>query len=402
MNRASLATLLLIPVLAWGQTQVEANGIKMGEGRLHPFFTDELRYDSSAGFFGSNNTLQGELIDHIMPGLRLELPGSDFFLNVEGKLDYARYTGWLSPGSQSASRLQAMADLLTAWNRQGNVEMDFSDQFSRSDQTQNVAVGVGVISLHNEARAWVPIHPGGHALEVTPGIAYAVELFQTLSSIAAPGCTDPICNPTSVPSMNYQNIRPSLEGRWKFLPKTAIVVDTRLDFRSYINGGAFPSAQLLKVSAGLAGLVTPKIATVIKAGYSQDFATSNLKTLIGQLELQYVMSETAGVKVGAVRESQPVPIYGTYTDSRLFLEGRLLLAGRLNLHGVLSYDHLSFYSASGRADNLVTVDLAPEYQFANWLIGAVGYTVTGRSSNQNITSINYTRHEAYLRVTFTY
>jgi hypothetical protein len=398
-----LSALSFAPGLGWAQPMEQGgNGIKVGEGRLHPFLGLDLRYDSAAGFFGTNDQLQPEIIAHIMPGLRLQVPGSDFDLNLDGRLDYVRYTGWLSSGSQNASRLQASADLTTAIHKNGSMELDLADHFFRSDRTSNLAVGVGVLSLYNDVHAGVPVRPGGGALEITPAIDYDVELFQSISAIATPNCTDPICDPTQVPSMNYQTVRPALEGRWKFLPKTAVLVEARMDFRSYINGGANPPAQLLKVWAGLAGLITPKLAGTIKAGYSQDFGSSAVHTILAQLELNFLMTETTHIKFGGIRETQPVPVYGTYADTRGYVDASILLGGRLTLRNVDSIDYVTFYSGSGRHDTIFSVDLGPEYQFARWLSGRVGYILTSRSSNLAISSINFTRHEALIQVMFTY
>src|SRR5688500_12814828 len=93
---------------AMGQAQSAGNGIKVGEGRLHPFLETELRLDTAAGFFrgrGPVATLQPELIFHLKPGARLELSGANVDVNANAYLDWVQYTGFLTPNSNTASRL---------------------------------------------------------------------------------------------------------------------------------------------------------------------------------------------------------------------------------------------------------------------------------------------------------
>ncbi len=96
----------LTPALAIAQFE-ESNGIKVGEGRLHPYIGLEMRYDSAAGYFGANNTLGAELVDHIAPGLRYDLLSSQWTMNFDGRADYVSQrrggSGGPLPGQQRAS-----------------------------------------------------------------------------------------------------------------------------------------------------------------------------------------------------------------------------------------------------------------------------------------------------------
>ena len=383
------------------------NGVKFGEGRVHPYFDYEMHYDTAAGYFdygGNTGVLRPEAITHFRPGLSLDAPMARSTITLDANVDYLWYTGLITPGSENASRLQAAADGAASFNQNGAVEFDIGDHFARSDRTANAGMGVGVISLFNEARLELPVRPGGRALEIIPLGAFAFESFKSLSS-GAPAGGDPAApdgRPGSVPRRNYQNFQLGLDARWRFLPKTALTFESRLDTRNYANSAVNPSALLARGYLGMAGLISTKVATVFKIGWVQDFQSTGLHTLGGQAELNYLMSETANVKVGVLREGLPVPVYGTYVDNRAYLEANFLLQGRLTLHGYASLDRLSFYSGSNRADTTAMIDLGPEYQLTKWLIGAAGYILGSRSSSLPASSYNFTRHEAYLRATFIY
>jgi hypothetical protein len=386
------------------------NGIKVGEGRLHPYFDFEMHYDSAAGFFdttGGTSSLKPELIAHFRPGLRLEVPMSMSAVSLDGNVDYLWYTGLLTQGSSSASRLQAAADATAQVNQGGAVEFDFGDHFARSDRTTNVATGIGVLSLFNDAHIHLPIRPGGRALEIVPNAGFSFETFKAISSVIPPNCDvgDINCDPAAVNKMNYQNFRFGLDARWKFLPKTAFTFENRVDTRSYSDASVNPSAFLLKSALGIAGLISPKVATVIKLGWAQDFKTTSSHAFIALAELSYLMSETSNFKIGYLRTMEPVPTYGTYRDDRGYLEARFFLNGRLTLHGAFAFDAVSFFptaTLAARSDKAVTLDLGPEYQFAKWFIGAAGYILSTRSSNLPSDSYNFTRNEAYVRATFIY
>ena len=411
-SQAALLALVLTALAgapAWAQA-VGDNGIKVGEGRVHPYLDLDLRYDSAAGFFAaSTSVLSPELIAHFRPGLRLEMPSTNFTLNLSGDVDYVFYTGLLSPGSQSASHLEAVADINADFNHSGAVAFELGDHFSRLDRTTNAAVGAGVISLFNEAHASLPIHPGGGALEVTPRFAFALENLTPLATLPTSGCapTDPSCSPTALNGMSYLNYQVGLNGRWRFLPKTAFILENAFDVRTYPSR-TYPTQMILRSSGGLAGLVTSKLAVLLRAGWGQDF-TGGASTVIAHAELNWLLSDTSSIKGGYLRDLTAVPVYGSFSDDRGYLEARFFLGGRLTLRGYGAFDLISFSGSagppptSGRRDSVVTVDLGPEYQFTRWLIGALGYTLGARGSNQQAAaSVNFTRHQAYLRLTLTY
>jgi len=399
MNSLLVPFAWLAPALAFAQLE-DNNGIKVGEGRLHPYIGLEMRYDSAAGYFGVNNTLSAELVNHTAPGMRYELLTSSWAMNFDGKADYVRYLGALSPGSEKISRLQANVDLTLGYGREQKVGFELVDHFYRSNQTPNAAIGVGNLALGNSVDARIPFRPGGGALEISPGGNFAFETFESLSSLAVPGCTDPSCDPNFVPSMNYRNVRPELDARWKFFPKTAVILETMMDFRRY-NNATNPPASLLKAQTGVAGLISTKVSVLLKAGWGQDFAGTYTKTPVAQAEVAYLLNETSDFKIGALRTLEPVPVYGSYVDNRAYTNARLLMGGRLILHGGAAFDYLVF-SGSSRHDTTVSFDLGPEYQLMRWLILAGGYTLTYRTSTEAALTFNYSRHEPYLRVIGTY
>ncbi|MFY2559921.1 hypothetical protein ACN469_20015 [Corallococcus terminator] len=384
------------------------NGFKVGNGRLHPYFDLETRLDSGVGYFGRegqefpagvSSDLSGELVMHIRPGFRLDIPSPRLAFNLNANLDYVLFTGLMTKGSNAASHLEGAADLLARINPEAPLSLELSDQFVRSDRTRTAAIGAGILSLYNEARVRAPWRPGGGAVEVTPGVAYAVEFFEPLAASAPADCGDSVCDPVGAERFNYGNLHLGVESRWRFLPKTALVLDTGVDVRRYFNDGG-PNATLLRAMIGVAGLVSPKVAVTAKAGWGQNFGATGGGTVIGQLDGTYLFSPTLTFKGGYLRRLEPVAAYGTFRDDRFSAEARALMGGKLTLHAVGMVDFLSF--TGSRGDTVVTVDAGPEYQFRPWLIGAAGYMLSNRTSSVDGGGLNYTRHEGYARLSVTY
>lgn len=387
------------------------NGFKVGDGRLHPFFDLETRVDSGVGYFPNNETpepddvesgLASEVVLRLRPGLKLEVPSSKLNFNASARLEYVLYTGLLEPQSTYGSHLEGAADLTAHFNPEAPVSFVLADQFIRSDQTRNAALGAGVLSLFNELRGSVPIKPGGGAVEVTPELSWAVEFFSPIGLAVPVGCVEGVCDPETVDSFDYTNLHAGVDASWRFLPKTAVVLDADLDLRNYFEGTS-PSAVLLRTTAGLAGLVSPKIAVTAKLGWGVNFGSTGGNTLLAQLEGTYLFSPTMTFKGGYYRTLNPVAAYGLFRDDRGYVEARTLWGGKLVLHGYLAADFLGFYSATEpRNDTLVSLDVGPEYQFKPWLVGAAGYLLSTRSSSVVGGGLNYTRHEGYLRLTLVY
>jgi len=410
-----LKSAVLTLVVALGSASAFAQapspvGFKVGDGRLHLLAEVDSRFDSLVGYFDRQGVPSPEIIFAPRVGATFALDGPSTLVKFGATAEYLIFSGILSPSSRQLSRPQALVSLETSFNRDGAVSFELGDTFTRSDRTQNPSAGIGVISLFNSLYVAAPIHPGGRALEITPRVTWGVEFFEPLltgTTTCPPG--DITCDPTLVSSMNYSNLNFALSGRYKFLPKTAIVVDTNFDLRTYWNTSTqnLP-AQILRGRAGLAGLLTPRFSVTLLAGAAYDFAATQRAAPIGQAELMYLVGESTSVAIGYVRDLMPVPVYGTFTDDRGYLNARLgFLGDRLTLNGTASIDYFTFFAPMGmvssRSDLLIGLNVGPTFVVTSWFVIGANYGLGYRSSSQSTqTGINFVRHEANLRLTFRY
>ncbi len=414
--RALIAlTVALLGAPSFGQV-AKAPGFKIGEGRLHPFFELDSRFDSLVGRF-TPGIDSPEIVFHFRGGAKFDLDTPSTLVNFNGAAEYLWYTGLLSPGSIALSEdgrgFRSNVGLDTKFNRDGAVEFQVGDNLVRSDRTQNPALAVGALSLFNNLYIAVPIHPGGRALEITPKAAWSIELFEPLLLGLVAGCTaGSPCDPAQVSASNYNNLNFGLNGRWKFLPKTALIVDVNLDWRTYLVAASGNEPKvLLRAQAGLAGLISPRIAVTLLAGYGGDLSNSSIHTVIGTAEFSYTVTEQSRIAVGYARNNIAVPRIGTAIDDRGYLRGSLgLMGGRLLLNAQVAADYFTFLSPPvnpmapvpnpTRNDFLLSLSAGPTFTVTSWFDLGASYTFSLRTST--IPLNNFPRHEAMLRLAFHY
>ncbi len=389
--RALIALLVvLLGTTAFAQV-AKSPGFKVGEGHLHPFLELDGRFDSVAVRFVPNVD-SPELIFHARGGLKFDLDTPSTLVNFNGAGEYVWYTGLLSPGTGRLSRPQYNVALDTKFNRDGVAEVQLGASGVYSDRTQNPTFAVGVLSNFLNAYLAVPIHPGGRALEVTPKIATSFEFFTAQDGSGS-------C-PPAVPcsNANYGNANFGLNARWKFLPKTAVIVDVNSDYRFYLNAAAITGNRVLfRAQAGLAGLISPRIAVTLMVGYGGDFTTGSIHTVVGNAEVSYTVSEQSRIAVGYARNVMAVPLVGTAMDDRGYLRGGLgLLGGRLLLNAQVSADYFTYLGAAAVPnDLLLSASAGPTFTVTSWFDVGAAYTLSWRLTS-------FVRHEALLRLAFHY
>lgn len=396
---------LLTVVSAAGPALKTPNGFRVGPGRLHPSFATELDYDSAAGLFPvSGSTLyyrmSPALVAHFRPGLELKIRGGQFRLKAKGSVDFVDYTGLLTEGAKGSSHVELATNVMAEWHADHPVSAVLTNDLTRSDRSHDAALGVGVISLYEQARVSVPWKVRD-ALTLTPHLSGGFEDFEPLSTVPVPGCSDPVCSPSALAAADSRTFAGGLDAEWRWLPRISVLAQTKLTTRGYA-GGNNPDALILHAQVGLIGRLTPRLAVVAVLGWAQDFDGSGLSTWVGHVEADYAATQTAHVKVGYARIAEPVSQYGAYLDNRPFLEGKVLLGDRLLMHGKISFDRVTFFAGSGRIDHAASLEIGPDYPLRRWLVLGLVYRLTVRSSTLPEESVNFDRHELLTRITVTY
>ena len=150
------------------------------------------------------------------------------------------------------------ADLGVVFAARRAISFALFDHFSRSLQANTWDTRRTLNRFGNDVGARVSFHPGEiperRPLEVSLIGAYAIDRFDDFQG----GATN--------------TVRTRLTSSWRFLPKTAVVVDASWDFRDYVNNDAdvhnlTADSRPWRVQAGLAGAVTKKLTFRLTGGW---------------------------------------------------------------------------------------------------------------------------------------
>jgi hypothetical protein len=409
LHALRVAAALALLLAAGGALPAEAQegtegGFKVGNARVRPQLDVGWGIDSAAGYFPSSpyaasNKLAPEWVARIRPGAQATLPTSIADLSGGVALDLVWLTGLLSPGSSSASRLLGDLNLAARFNPRGPFGFQVEERLVRSDRTSNPGAGLGLVSFRNDVRLSAPMKPGGGALELTPAVAYGLELFSPIVNRDIDSCAgDAVCQASAVSQSNFHNLRAELMGSYRFLPRTSLLLDSSFDARSYFYASGNPGAMMLRAGAGVAGMLLPKVAGLVKVGYARNFVgTAN--TVIGQLEATYLFNTRSSVQVGYLRSVEPIPTYGTMGDDRAYVGASYALGEKIRVHGNLAFDYLTFGSA--RTDLVFAASPSADYQVTRWFRASLSYAFTARTSNAStVSTLNMLRHDAQVRASF--
>src|SRR5262249_928486 len=109
---------------------------------------------------------------------------------------------------------------------------------------------------------------------------------------------------------NLSNVdnRVETRGRWRFLPRSALLADAKFDFISYTNPGASPGipaktdSHPMRATLGYSGLVTPWLSVLAMGGWGASFYTPrpqpDFDSFIGQAEVKFYLTSNPSVEPG--------------------------------------------------------------------------------------------------------
>jgi hypothetical protein len=396
------------------------NGVRLGgsEGRLHPFFEVEDRYDSNV-YYSDVQKPVGDMVLHLRPGFELTVPGEMTAAELTGSLDWAQYMGLdLAQTKTRLSKLYGQSDVGVSLNRRGQVGLELDDEFRRAPGTNALILTNAVISNYNTLRARVPFRPGGGALVFTANGTWTLETFDSYFTAGdCPGCTG------AVGKYGYNEFRSGGDVKWKFLPRTAAMFQggwfTRLP-----NDSAAPNVNGVEAQVGLVGLVTPHLGATLKAGYSGTYGvatgkvatgsaaivsleTGNLSTWLSTVEAEWIATDSASVKAGWTHGLGIDPGPALYTSNRVYGTGRILLAGRYGIRFDATFESRA-YSPGSASASLVRLEPAFEAGIARWMSASLGYAYSRRTSSSlpatfaPLPVFDYSKNETWLRVSVRY
>lgn len=362
------------------------NGIRFGGGdaRLHPFLDLEGRYDTNVRFSGDREI--DDFILHVRPGVKFEAPGDLAAVKFSGAVDFAQYVK-----ETDLSKVLADVDLGLSFNRRGQLGLEITDEFRRRDGTTALSISSAVVSNYNALGVEVPVQPGGGALLLKLTGGWVLESFECPSG-------DDSCVSSAVSDLGYDQLSGGGQIRWKFLPRTAALVEGGY-FTRISNADAIEDVSGFRALAGISGLLTTHWAGQVKAGYG---SVEGEKAFTATVELEWLPTETASLLVGYVRDVGAEPAV-SFASNRGYAEARAQLGGRYELRLLGSYTDVDYFTTGSPSATLLRVEPGVDVNVARWLKVGVAYAYTDRSADgTGPAGFEFSKQEASLRASLTY
>ncbi|BDG02533.1 outer membrane beta-barrel protein [Anaeromyxobacter oryzae] len=384
------------------------SGIRLGgsDGRLHPSLEVESRSDSNVIYWTPGQSVS-DVILHIRPGLTLTVPGELTAVDLHAALDWAQYLG-VEGHTSDLSRLYGDASLGIGVNRRGQLGLELNDDFFRRSNTSVMSFGTAVIANNNALRVAMPWKPGGGALLLTLGGEWELETYEPYATPTLCGTGELICEPGLVSKFGWNELRGTGELKWKFLPRTAVVLDGSYFSRLANDNVYSPDLSGFRTEAGLTGLVTQRIAGTVKAGYGQTFGNEALRTWLANAEFEWLATETSAARVGFSHDygTDPGWILSLFQSNRVYVDGHVLLGGRFTARLGASLERREYESVAAHA-TLFRIEPAFEAEVTRAFRAVLGYAYTDRASNVpagtlGLPGYNYSKNEFWLRGVVSY
>ncbi|MEL6547852.1 MAG: hypothetical protein AAFQ82_24715, partial [Myxococcota bacterium] len=391
----SFAALSIAPASAMGQaatvqSSAGDNGIKLGEGRLHPYAQADTHFVVNPGRLSDQNK---DLID----AARDEpLPGSDGYVALTAGLDYdlPSPTLELKFGSSISRNQYFQITELNGWNadvkagltgfKDGPFEYRLNAGYIRSQQPGNQVVRATVDHNDFTGGAGITFRPGGGALTLSAD--YSVYYQRYDNSISN---QQVLGNPLNFNSLQQS---PSLRASWSFLPKTQLFVEANADITRYPDED---ETQLLNFNAtnletyiGLNGALTTRFSVLAKIGYGNPFTRNDddFIPVVGHAEIGYYLSSVSKVNVGFYRRTTPQPLFGFVAENTGYARWDQQI-GKVQVNASVEGGQYSYGvqqdASNNRIDNGIQFGLGVSYPMNDWLTLAVSESLEFRTSNND-------------------
>lgn len=431
----ALAILLVgVGLLGPKTAKAEAgDGLRAGDLKLNPRLTLSGAYDENV-FRLDRQERRGRVSSAPMlsvePGLEIStIDPTSVDFSLDGSVEWEQYISQ-DPSLQAQSGLQGAGNVSAVLSPRGTLSLKLSDDFTYRNEPPPYASRTSWDRLVNAAGAKVGIHPGDRILEVGLGYNYVVHRYLT----------------DNLQDLDKDTHEFGLDVAWKFLPKTALVLDADGSLVRY--GTPFRGAEgaglrnvdsnPIHLRGGLSGLVSNRISVRLLGGhgwglydsgpsYRGLLALADITFKYGNLEMDN------RVTAGYERSFSDATVGNYFGYHRGYLELRQnLMDKRLGLSLKGSYtrrDYASFQldqqnglnvteNRNGEQvffddleDNQLEVTAGVHGKFFDWWDTSLEYTYDANLSNdrQDVPAAGdaryfrrYQRHHVMLSTTFKY
>jgi hypothetical protein len=374
----------------------------------------EAGYDSNV--FYSETDPRSSAMVRVIPFLELTnaprgggIP-TDVFFDLGASLTYREY---LSDDQVIRDQRAYMPSVFgnLEYGSQQAVSFALGDGFSRTEDPpylNHLDQGPYIRDV-NQAMARLRWAPGGGRLASTLMYNNNLDYFETPALRAASSMAHIV----------------TVDGSWKWLPKTAFVVQVSQGYTTYLYSGPTgkkPNSFPLHALAGLRGLITAKLALNVAVGYANAFfdisrpGPSGLRGHVSATaEANYRPTLLTTVGLGYRHDFQNAILGDYYYVDAVYLNIGQAVAGRLGFGFSARYESRSFQNIPltdgtfiSRHDNFWQVGANLDYHIRDWTYAGVAYTLMSNNSPYEPPTamdpgrVNYVKHLVFARLGVTY
>ncbi|MBI5482547.1 MAG: outer membrane beta-barrel protein [Deltaproteobacteria bacterium] len=338
---------------------------------------------------------------------------------VDFRLRFAAgYRAYISDNQsvKDQSNVDLDAGLSLVINPKGRYKGTISDEYVRTVTPQNLEGPGSYIRDYNVASARLDIAPGGGMLGFALGYSFTMDWWENSFTNLAAG---------SKPNMFAHLI--TLDGKWKFLPKTAVVLNVSQGIVSrpdlVIGAVEHPDSDPFRVEAGLIGQLTYRLSATVKAGYGNGFyqaalgrpSPASFNNALVTAQLRWQIATTGSLTLGFTRNFFDSLFSDYYTDNRATLRYDHMLFSRLVLHldggyTYREYDGLdqAVWGITSRNDNVIEGHAGVDWRIKEWLFVGAGYDLMYVNAGRDVVfagqpyNPSYVKHVVFFRAEVSY
>ncbi len=275
----------------------QERGVRTGEFTLYPSFGVAGHHDTNLfnGNNDENNRPVGATSVRFAPRLALSNDvNSNVAFSFTGNGDLRLF---LSDNTAVSTQdgVGGGMGLNVTFGKRRAFSLTLFDTFSRALRAPNWEITSTLDRVSNDVGARVEFHPGDiperRPFNLALGASWGVDLFDFF------------------PGGDSSTIRSKLAGSWRFLPKTAAILDATWDFRNYANSALAnqnlaANSQPFRVKVGLNGALTKRLTATGLAGWglSNHAKGTSFSSFLASVGLGLRASESTRLFLGYDRD----------------------------------------------------------------------------------------------------
>ena len=353
-----------LAIVAWSpfaqaQEASGVGGVRVGNGRLHPYVRSGSTYITNPALLPQANTY--DMVLNVTPGIDLDLPSNSSDLRLSAGGSYKKYLGVDDPNTERLTAFEPSAGFAAHLFKEGGVGARLNGSY-RLVSTAASRLEIQRLRHHLlQGGVGLDFKPGGGALVLSPN--YAVRYDRYIEGV-------------DTRELTHVRHEPSLRFSWKFFPKTSAFIESRAMLTRYPEATINRGTDFYGGLIGLYGQVTRRVSTKAQVGYN--YVNSQGKKpmpVMGDLAVGYGYHATR-LEVGVGRNFYPTSVYQHYSNLRTYLRFLQSIA-QVKLDTKIAYgryefgDPLTTGLEDSRLDQRVSFNFRIIYPVTPWILLSV-------------------------------